>query len=168
MQSGAPPKSTLTLQPKKQKFTLVPQLDHYPWLVQFGQTFFGKLVIWALFCGLLYFYWPHWILFNSACLFFCIFFPGLRHIILPLAALGAVFIGRNYLGWIDINSLANSYGISRPIINSSFTALLAALLFFRSLLFKVRANYISYPPPDSYGNLQLPSPCVFSSLRPGP
>jgi hypothetical protein len=120
MQSGASPKSTLTLQPKKLKFTLVPQLDRYPWLVQFGQTIFGKLVIWALF------YWPHWILFNSACLFFCIFFPGLRHIILPVAALAAVFIGRNYLGWGDINGLAQSYGISKPIINSPVTGLLAA------------------------------------------
>jgi hypothetical protein len=45
MQSGAPPKSTLTLQPKKQKFTLVPQIDRYPKLVEFGQTIFGKLLI---------------------------------------------------------------------------------------------------------------------------
>jgi Ca2+/Na+ antiporter len=125
MQSGAPPKSTLTLQPKKQKFTLVPQIDRYPWLVQFSQTIFGKLLIWALFCGLIYFYWPHWIIFNSICLFFCIFFPGLRHIILPAAALGAVFIGRTYFGWEFINGMAQHYGISKPIINSPVTSLLA-------------------------------------------
>jgi len=126
MQSGVPPKSTLTLQPKKQNFTLVPQLDRYPWLVQFVQTILGKLFIWTLFCGLLYFYWPHWIIFNSACLFFCIFLPGLRHIILPAAALVAVFISRNYLGWEFINGMAHSYGISKPIINSPVTGLLMA------------------------------------------
>jgi len=123
---GKTPESTVTARPKKQKFFLVPQLDQYPWLVEFVQTYVGKLLIWALFCGLLYFYWPQWILFNSVCLFFCIFFPGLRHIILPVAAMGAVFIGRTYLQWDFINGLAQSYGISKPIINSPVTGLLVA------------------------------------------
>ncbi len=123
-------------QSRKRKFTLVPQLDRYPWLVQFSQTFFGKRLVWAVFCALLYFYWPRWILFNSACLFFCIFLPSLRHFILPAAALGAVFIGRTYLQWDFINGLGRSYGIARPIIDSPFSGILvaAAVLFCCFLL----------------------------------
>ncbi|MEN8136243.1 MAG: hypothetical protein ABFS18_12020 [Thermodesulfobacteriota bacterium] len=108
---------------KKGKFTLVPQLDRYPWLVEFAQTIVGRLVVLAIFSGLIFFFWPLWGHYIGLCLFFCIFLPQYRHVILVVASLGAVFLGRTYMEWNFINDLGYTYGISRPLIDSPFTTI---------------------------------------------
>lgn len=104
---------------RRKGFSLVPQLDQYPWLVRFVQTILGKIVLLALFSLLISFYWPQWVLFLAISLGFCLFLPGQRHIILVVASLGSVLIGRTNLRWSLVNDLLQHYGgqqLATPLI----------------------------------------------------
>ncbi len=114
---------------KRRRFSLVPQLDRYPWLVRFVQTPVGKVLLLAAFCGLLYFFWPRWVLFIAIILFFCIFMPKQRHIILVVASLASLYIGRTSLQWDLIKDLALSYGVSGSILGKPGAVLAVGLVF---------------------------------------
>jgi hypothetical protein len=110
-------------------FSLVPQLDQYPWLVRFTQTMVGKAVVLAVFCGLLYFFWPRWVFFTATSLFFCIFMPKQRHIILVVASLASLYIGRTYLQWDLISDLARTYDVSGPFTTTPGAVLVIGVVF---------------------------------------
>lgn len=114
---------------QKKRFSLVPQFERYPWAVRFVQTVPGKFVLLGVFSLLIAIYWPQWVLFVGICLGGCVFFPERRHVLLVVASLASIMIGRTNVHREDIFDLFALFGLKSLANNGFFFVLIILVLF---------------------------------------
>jgi len=123
-------------------FRLVPALDQYEWSVRLAQKPAGKLLLLAVYAGLLTQVMPNKWIYLIPCLFAFSFLPEWRSLLLVFATLGSVMLGFTNYNWNPIKYIANTDHI--PIgFMTEWTAWvgLALTLIFCSLLVRMARGW---------------------------